>query len=43
MKGVFIMPVKNVIKKTKTMIGKINPYYDMTSSNVDVYKRQAQT
>ena len=28
------MPVKNVIKKTKTMIGKINPYYDMTSSNV---------
>lgn len=38
------MPVKNVIKKTNTMIGKINPYYDMTSSNVrelyDAYPNQ---
>ena len=34
LKGVFIMPVKNVIKKTKDMTGKIDPHYDMTNSNM---------
>ena len=34
LKGVFIMPVKNVIKKTKDMTGKIDPHYDMTNSNI---------
>ena len=28
------MPVKNVIKKTKNMVGTINPYYDMTFLNM---------
>lgn len=28
------MPVKNVIEKSKSMIGKINPYYDMYTSNM---------
>ena len=34
LKGVFIMAIKNVIKKSKSMVGKINPYYDINASNM---------
>lgn len=28
------MAIKNAVKKSKSMIGKINPYYDMNTSNM---------
>lgn len=34
LKGVFIMPIKNVVQKANLMIGQINPHYDMTVNNV---------
>lgn len=33
------MPVKNVVAKTKAMIGKVNPHYDMTDANIrEIYE-----
>ena len=34
LKGVFIMAIKNVVKKADSLIGTINPRYDMTINNV---------
>ena len=33
LKGVFIMAIKNAVQKANSIIGQINPRYDMTVNN----------